>query len=78
MLRVKKVHRSLIVYTVASLVLLSVISNVIFSNKVLQTILEYENYTWSRLSDEIYVLSAYYEARPVENAPFVRIVTISK
>lgn len=78
MLRVKKVHRSLIVYTVASLILLSVISNVIFSNKVLQTILEYENYTWSRLSDEIYVLSAYYEARPVENAPFVRIVTISK
>ena len=79
MLRFKKVHKSLIIYTIATLTILSVISrNGLFQNEVLETILEYENYTWSRLSEEIFTLSAYYENRPVENAPFVRVLTISK
>ena len=79
MLRFKKVHKSLIFSTIATLTILSVISKTgFFENQVLETILEYENYTWSRLSDEIFTLSAYYENRPVENYPFVRVVTISK
>ena len=79
MLRFKKVHKSLIFYTITTLTILSVISKTgFFENQVLETILEYENYTWSRLSDEIFTLSAYYENRPVENYPFVRVVTISK
>ena len=66
MLRFKKVHKSLIFYTIATLTILSVISKTgFFENQVLETILEYENYTWSRLSDEIFTLSAYYENRPL-------------
>ena len=79
MFRLKKVHKALIVYIVVGLTILSVISRQgIFQNEVLETILEYENYTWSKLSDEIFTLSAYYENRPLENSPFVRILTISK
>ena len=79
MLRFKKVHKSLIFYTIATLTILSVISKTgFFENQVLETILEYENYTWSKLSDEIFTFSAYYENRPLENSPFVRILTISK
>ena len=79
MLRLKKVHKALIIYTIDGLTVLSVISRQgIFQNEVLETILEYENYTWSKLSDEIFTLSAYYENRPIENSPFVRILTISK
>ena len=79
MLRLKKVHKALIIYVVVGLTILSVISRQgIFQNEVLETILEYENYTWSKLSDEIFTLSAYYENRPLENSPFVRILTISK
>ena len=77
MFRLKKVHKALIIYTVVGMTLLSVISR--FQNEAaLETILEYENYTWSKLSDEIFTLSAYYENRPLENSPFVRILTISK
>ena len=79
MFRLKKVHKALIIYTVVGLTILSVISRQgIFQNEVLETILEYENYTWSKLSDEIFTFSAYYENRPLENSPFVRILTISK
>ena len=79
MLRLKKVHKALIIYTLVGLTVLSVISRQgLFQNEVLETILEYENYTWSKLSDEIFTLSAYYENRPLENSPFVRILTISK
>ena len=79
MFRLKKVHKALIIYIVVGLTILSVISRKgIFQNEVLETILEYENYTWSKLSDEIFTLSAYYENRPLENSPYVRILTISK
>ena len=79
MLRLKKVHKALIIYTVVGLTVVSVISRQgLFQNEALETILEYENYTWSKLSDEIFTLSAYYENRPLENSPFVRILTISK
>ena len=79
MLRLKKVHKALIIYVVIGLTILSVISRQGFlQNEVLETILEYENYTLTKLSDEIFTLSAYYENRPLENSPFVRILTISK
>ena len=77
MLRLKKVHKLLALYSIAAVVLLTLILNN-SHNQVLETVLEYENYTWSRLSDEIFILSAYYENRPVENSPFVRVLTISK
>ena len=49
MFRLKKVHKALIIYIVVGLTILSVISRKgIFQNEVLETILEYENYTWSK------------------------------
>ena len=44
----------------------------------METILTFENYTWEKLSDEVFVLSAYLETRNLQNSPFVRVITISK
>ena len=79
MLRVKRVHRLLVSYVVLVYLLLVLIYQTVGPGAGdLETVLSYENYTWARLSDELWVLSAHHEARAVKNSPFVRIITIAK
>ena len=79
MLRVKRVHRLLVGYTLLVYLLLVLIYQTVGPGSgELETVLSYENYTWARLSDELFVLSAQHEDRAVKNSPFVRIITIAK
>ena len=48
------------------------------SDRVLEEVMEYEDYSWIKLSDDIYILSAYYDNRPVTGGPFIRVLTIAK
>ena len=79
MLRVKRVHRLLVSYTLLVYLLLVLIYQTVGPGAgELETVLSYENYTWARLTDELFVLSAHHEDRAVHNSPFVRIITIAK
>ena len=79
MLRIKKVYRSMLSYVILGyFILLLIYQRVRPGSGELETVLSYENYTWARLSDELFVLSAYHENRDVQNSPFVRIITIAK
>ena len=79
MLRVKRVHRLLVSYTLLVYLLLVLIYQTVGPGSgELETVLSYENYTWARLSDELFVLSAHHEDRAVQNSPCVRIITIAK
>ena len=79
MLRVKRVHRLLVSYTLLVYLLLVLIYQTVGPGSgELETVLSYENYTWARLSDELFVLSAHHEDRAVQSSPFVRIITIAK
>ena len=79
MLRVKRVHRLLVSYSLLVYLLLVLIYQTVGPGAgELETVLSYENYTWARLTDELFVLSAYHEDRAVHHSPFVRIITIAK
>ena len=79
MLRVKWVHRLLVSYTLLVYILLVLIYQTVGPGAgELETVLSYDNYTWTRLTDELFVLSAHHEDRAVHNSPFVRIITIAK
>ena len=79
MLRVKRVHGLLLSYVVLVYVLLVLIYQTVGPGAGdLETVLSYENYTWAKLSDDLWVLSAHHEDRAVQNSPFVRIITIAK
>ena len=77
MLRVKKIYKSLVFYVVFVYIIVLVVYNIVTPAQ-LETVLAYENYTWSKLSDEAFVLSAFLETRNVPNSPCVRVITISK
>ena len=77
MLRVKKIYKSLVFYVVFVYIIAILLYNIVTPTE-LETVLTFENYTWSKLSDEVFVLSAFHETRNVPNSPFVRIITISK
>ena len=77
MLRVKKIYKSLVFYVVFVYIIVLVVYNIVTPTQ-LETVLTYENYTWSKLSDEVFVLSAFLETRNVPNSPCVRVITISK
>ena len=77
MLRIKRVHKSLVIYVVLVYSLALLLYRRVAPGP-LETLLTYENYTWTKLSDEVFVLSAYHETRDVPNSPFVRIITIAK
>ena len=79
MLRVKRVHRLLVSYTLLVYLLLVFIYQTVGPGAgELETVLSYENYTWAQLTDELFVLSAHHEDRAVHHSPFVRIITIAK
>ena len=77
MLRVKRIYKSLVVYIVFVYIIAILLYNIVIPSE-LETVLTFENYTWSKLSDEVFVLSAFHETRNVPNSPFVRIITLSK
>ena len=77
MIRIKRLYKSLliniaVIYTIVILIYKTVVPS------EMETILTFENYTWEKLSDEVFVLSAYLETRNLQNSPFVRVITISK
>eukprot|EP00090_Calanus_glacialis_P003294 TRINITY_DN12434_c0_g1_i1.p1 TRINITY_DN12434_c0_g1~~TRINITY_DN12434_c0_g1_i1.p1 ORF type:complete len:450 (-),score=115.74 TRINITY_DN12434_c0_g1_i1:194-1543(-) len=83
MIRIKRVHRSLVIYvitfyTIALLVYQHLLGET--TERVLEQVVEYENYNWVKLSKDVFVLSAYYENRPLEpvRGPFVRVLTIAR
>ena len=78
MLRVKRVHRLLVTWVVVVVYLLGVLLYQTVGPGELETVLSYEPQTWTRLSDELWVLTAHHEDRAVHNSPFVRIITIAK
>ena len=77
MLRLKRIYTSLLSYVIIMYTLVLLIYKTVVPGE-LETILTFENYTWEKLSDEVFVLSAFLETRNVPNSPFVRIITISK
>ena len=77
MLRVKKIYKSLVFYIVFVYIIAILLYNIVTPSE-LETVLTFENYTWSKLSDDVFVLTAFHETRNVPNSPFVRIITISK
>ena len=79
MLRIKRLHRQLVTHAVLVYLLLVLIYQTVGPGAGdLETVLSYENYTWTRLSDELFLLSAHHEDRAVNSSPFVRIITIAK
>ena len=77
MIRIKRLYKSLLInIAVIYTIVILIYKNVVPSE--LETILTFENYTWEKLSDEVFVLSAYLETRNLQNSPFVRVITISK
>ena len=72
-------HRLLVSYSLLGYLLLVLIYQTVGPGAGdLETVLSYENYTWARLTDDLFVLSAHHEDRAVHLSPFVRIITIAK
>ena len=83
MIRIKKVHKSLVFYVITIYVLALLSYQQLLARtgeRVLEQVVEFENYSWVKLSEELYVLSAYHETRPIgeERTNFVRVLTIAR
>ena len=77
MMRLKKIYKNFLFLVVLIYSVAVLIYNIVIPGE-LETILTFENYNWEKLSDEVFVLSAFLETRTVPGSPFVRIITISK